>query len=272
MSISLRTSSTSGPIVATGGFIGIADNSTTPPTPPAPPTYSIAAVTNNPGFPTVIREGQYTATFTVTTTNVPNGTVLYWTTNGTGITAADFADNTLTGSVTINNNTATFSRSARADLLTEGSEVMSISLRTGSASGPIVATGGFIGITDTSTTPPLPPTYLITAVTTSPGGGIIREGQYTAIYTVTTTNVTNGTVLYWTTNGTGITAADFADNTLTGSITINNNTATFSRSARADLLTEGAEAMSISLRTGSASGPVVATGGFIGIADTSTTP
>jgi hypothetical protein len=237
------------------------------------PSYSIIGVTNNPSTNTILNEGLYTATFTVTTTNVANGTVLFWSTDtitGT-VNANDFTDNTLTGSVTINNNTGTFTRSARADQLTEGLETFRIRLRTGSTSGTIVATSNSISIADTSQT--LPPTYSIIGVTNNPSSNTeINEGEFTATFTVTTTNVPDGTILFWTTTG-NITAADFTDNTLTGSITINNNTATITRSARADSLTEGAESFTIVLRSESlGSGPVVAISNSISIADTSLTP
>lgn len=109
------------------------------------PTYSIVedAISVNEGA---------TATFTVTTTNVANGTTLYWTTSGTAV-AGDFGDNTLSGSVTINNNTATISRPITADLATEGNEVFLLELRTGSTVGTVVDFSGSVTIVDTSTTP-----------------------------------------------------------------------------------------------------------------------
>ena len=51
----------------------------------------------------------YNLSLTLTTTEVVDGTVVYWTINpGTpGVSAADFANNTLTGTTTITNNTGT---------------------------------------------------------------------------------------------------------------------------------------------------------------------
>jgi tRNA threonylcarbamoyladenosine modification (KEOPS) complex Pcc1 subunit len=440
-----------------------------------------------------IYEGPYTATFTLTTTNVPNGTTLYWTTLGFPgygtITADDFTDNTLQGTVTVQNNRAVITRSARADLTTEGAELFQLEIHETSYDSPVVITSssssasGAFGIGDTSTTPTTPTlssdatlsaltisnvtlsptfnsattsytasvansigsvtvtptrnesnasiaitfngtsvtsgstntlnvgsntitivvtaqdgttkTYTITitraqptlssdatlssltissgtlsptfnsattsytasvangisSVTVTPtrnesnaaitftvndisvtsssinlnvGSNIIKvivtaqdgttktytitvtresalalyvsfvgvtdtlpdwyiyEGLYTATFTLTTTNVPNGTTLYWTTLGNPnygtITADDFTDNTLQGTVTVQNNRAVITRSARADLTTEGSELFQLEIHETSYDSPVVITSssssasGVIGIVDTSTTP
>src|SRR5690606_28386042 len=94
-----------GPTVASSPVITILDTST------SPPTYAISA-------PTSVNEGA-TVNVTVTTTDVPDGTVLYWSTEG-DVTTADFVDGQLAGSVTINSNSGTIPRAIAADLLTEG--------------------------------------------------------------------------------------------------------------------------------------------------------
>lgn len=93
---------------------------------PPGPTYQL--IIN----PKIINEGQ-TATFTVNTTLVPNGTTLYYGITGTGITAGDFTDNTLTGSFTINNNTGSFTKTATEDQTTEGNETFTATIYTDSA-------------------------------------------------------------------------------------------------------------------------------------------
>jgi len=102
-----------------------------------------------------IPEGS-TATFQVRTTAIVDGTKLYWSTSGSA-TAADFTDSALTGSITIVNNAAQFTRTLKKDLLTEGTQSFNIQLRTGSVSGTIVSTSSTVVILDESITPPVAP-------------------------------------------------------------------------------------------------------------------
>lgn len=113
-----------------------------------PPTYSISASTSS------VNEGS-SVTFTITTTNVSNGTTLYWSTNtisGT-VNTSDFSDSATTGSFTITNNSGTVTRTLNNDLTTEGSESFQLQIRTDSVSGTIVATSSTVTINDTSITP-----------------------------------------------------------------------------------------------------------------------
>jgi len=223
--INIRTGSAAGPVVATSSTVTVNDTSTAP-------TYQISSAAN-------VNEGS-ALSVAVTTTGVASGTTLYWTINNTSSSNADF--NTLSGSFSITNGVGTFSVTPKADLLTEGSETFTLSVRTGSTSGPIVVTGGEITINDTSTTPV--PTYSIS------GPASINEGS-TGTFTVSTTNVANGTVVYWgiyNTNSIKINTSDFP--ALTGSVTINNNTGTFQLTPTADLTTEGSEEFTVALSTG----------------------
>lgn len=131
-----------------------------PPPPPPPPPPAVPTFTIN-GFPTVVDEGS-SVTFTITTTNVLDGTILYWTTNppesepNTPV-AGDFTDGLTQGEITINNNSATLIRTIVEDFGTEGDEVFVIRLREGSTSGAILAQSDTIIISDTSLSPPPPP-------------------------------------------------------------------------------------------------------------------
>jgi hypothetical protein len=112
------------------------------------PTYQILANS------LLVDEGS-SVTFLVTTTNVSNGTVLYWTNSGS-TTANDFSDDSNSGSVTVNNNSAVIVRSLSEDFLTEGNQTVVLQLRTGSISGPIVDTSQVITVVDTSVDIPDP--------------------------------------------------------------------------------------------------------------------
>lgn len=80
----------------------------------------------------------------VSTTNVSDGTTLYW-----NITpSADF--DTSSGSFTITSNAGTINVSPSRDYVTEGTETYTINIRTGSVAGTIVATGT-ANILDTTT-------------------------------------------------------------------------------------------------------------------------
>lgn len=85
------------------------------------PTYAIT-----PSVTKVTEGGS--VLFTVTTTNVPADTVLKWATGmggelGGGITSSDFADDTFSGTVTIDaSGIGTFTRNIATDLETEGTE------------------------------------------------------------------------------------------------------------------------------------------------------
>ncbi len=111
------------------------------------PTYSIATGT----YPNY-KEGM-TIPVSVNTTNVANGTTLYWAVSGTGINAADFANQTLTGSGTINSGSLAFNLAIANDLKTEGAENLQIKLYSDSARTVLVGQSASIYIFDTSVTP-----------------------------------------------------------------------------------------------------------------------
>lgn len=204
-----------------------------------------------------VNEGA-SVTFNVTAQGVPNGTVLYYTLSR----PEDFA--VASGSFTVTNLAGNFAVTPTADATTEGSETFTASVRTGSISGTVVAESGSVTINDTS----LNPTYAVT-----PAANNVNEGA-SVTFTVTTTDVPNGTPLYWSTNtvsGT-VNASDFTDGLLTGSFTITSNSGTVVRSISADAVTEGAESFSLSIRTVSTSGTVQVTSATVTINDTSLTP
>jgi hypothetical protein len=209
-------------------------------------SYAVTPAENN------VNEGS-SVVFNVTTTNVANGTPLYWSVTNAG----DFS--TSTGSFTVTNNAGTFSVTPTADVTTEGVETFTASVRTDSVSGTVVATSSAVTINDTSLSP-IVQTYAATPVADN-----IDEGSALTI-NVATANIANGTTLYWT-----VSTPDEFD-IVNGSFTVTNNAGTFSVTPGADALTEGVETFTASVRTGSVSGTIVATTGNITINDTSITP
>lgn len=162
----------------------------------APPTYSIEASS------TSVNEGS-SVTFTITTQNVVDGTTLYWTTNtvsGT-INASDFSDSTTSGSSAISGGTASVIRTLANDLTTEGTEIFQLQLRTGSTSGPIVATSGLVTVNDTSITiidfVISPSIGGVTNWSLGTNGALIMDGGTETTYTLVAQRNISRTVKMW---------------------------------------------------------------------------
>ena len=86
------------------------------------PTYLITSSTP------VIKEGN-SVTFTLTTTNCANGTVIPYTISGGGITSADIGGILLSGNFTVNNNRSTpLILNITNDLIIEGNEILTLTL------------------------------------------------------------------------------------------------------------------------------------------------
>jgi hypothetical protein len=219
------------------------------------PTYRFGTI------PTSINEGA-SGTFNVITTNVPNNTTLYWSVlhDTIGSTATDNADfTTVTGSFLISSNAGSFNVNIAADQITEGSQSFRVNLRTTSVSGPIQATSGYVTINDTSQTP----TYAFGTIPTS-----INEGV-SGTFNVSTTNIPNSTVLYWTISHISTAAADFSANS--GSFSITSNAGSFTVTPTADAATEGPQTFRVEIRTTSTTGTIRATSNIVTVNDTSLT-
>ncbi len=106
--------------------------------PPGPPTYNVSAPSN------VYNEGD-TITFTVTTTNIDDGTQLWWMPTNVN----DWVSNS--GSMTINNNTASFTATLSNDQTLEGTETFQMRLYTDSSVTQLAHTSPqVITVNDTS--------------------------------------------------------------------------------------------------------------------------
>jgi len=86
-------------------------------------------------------------TFNVTS-NVINGTTLYWTINNVTTSSADFT--ATSGSFVMSSGTSSFSVFATADSTTEGTETFTVSVRTESTSGTVIGTSSSVSINDIS--------------------------------------------------------------------------------------------------------------------------
>ena len=204
-----------------------------------------------------------TINFVVRTEGVNIGTTLYYNTEagstGTSATGSDLiAPNS--GSFTIvsdgagtGGGIATITRSVTLDGTTEGPETFRFVVLTDST------TAGVVTRTDDITINDVIPTYSVGISTDN-----VNEGS-SVEFTVNTVGIASGTTLYFSTGGTTV-AADFTDNSLTGSFNIvgvgttSAGIATFSRVLVAEPPgSEGTENFNITIRTGSTSGTAVTT-------------
>ena len=246
--VNVSSGSTTGSIVGTSNTIFVNNL--------GQPSYSLGIST------TTVNEGG-SVNFTINTLNVGAGATLYYSTGGS-MEAADFSNNSLTGSFSIigtgaTTGVATVTRTITNDVNTEGNETFNLVVRTTSSSGTVVATSSTITVLD------VVPEYSVTPSTNS-----VNEGS-SVVFTVTTVGIANATVLYWTTLSTlgAISASDFNDAAASGSFTINNNTGTITRTLASDRFTEGPGQFKLQIRTASTSGTIVATSNEVTINDTS---
>jgi hypothetical protein len=191
-----------------------------------------------------------------------NSKTYYWYINGTNITAGDFSDGLgLSGSFVVNSNnfSTSITKTLAADLSTEGLETFDIFLTDVSNETPGYGYSlARVWVVDT--TPVSPQLYTIT-----PNVFTVNEGD-SVTWSITTQNISNGTVLYWDLD---LNSSDISS-PLSGTVTINSNAASVTTTILADLLTEGEENLRFNLRTTSPSGTVVAAQ-LVTILDTSTT-
>ena len=229
------------------------------PGPPAIPEYlnltSNITTTGEPGGP---------VTFTLTSNGIADGATLPWQLTGTGLTNSDVVGGALSGIFTVNGDTATVDVTVVEDFLTEGIETWTMTTGTVDSNG---ITNGLplsqaLVVNDTSLTP----SYDTLVGSPTP----TNEGNFVS-FALSTTNIADGTTVAYTLSG--ISTADISLNTLTGSLTINNNSASLAMQIIADNLTEGSETMTMTLSTVDSGG--IATNNLsasINIIDSSTTP
>jgi hypothetical protein len=186
-------------------------------------SYTLSASTSS------VNEGS-TASFNLTTTGVTAGTVLNY--NLSGVSSADIVGGSLTGSVSVGSDgSATIQVPISADRLTEGVETLSVAITGTTASASMM-------INDTS--PSSIPTYQL-----SSNAPLVDEGDI-AYFTLQTTNVVAGTLLYY--NLSGVTPEDIATKSMSGTVAINSvGRASIAVPIAADRVSENIETLNISL-------------------------
>jgi len=190
------------------------------------PEYSVVA------DKVTVVEGE-TITYTITTLNVANNTVLDYTLSGGNITTTDIVGGSLTGSFTIQNNTAQVQVTVASDSTLEQAELLTFNINNTTASADVV-------IAAQSDTITLPDNVAVYSIATDKFE--YKEGE-TITYTVTTSNVSDGTTLQYLLFGPNITTKDITSESLFGSFVIINNTAKFYVTLAEDNITENQEAL-----------------------------
>jgi hypothetical protein len=169
------------------------------------PTYSLTST------PVAAQSGQTIST-QVIVTGVPAGTPLYWAMSGPGVTPSFFVSNSLTGTFSSDpSGLSTFTNELVTVLPGPGPYPITIKLYTDSARTVQVGNQTIVNVTQGSLTP----TY---SVSTNPLA-VSENNSFTT--TVTTTNVSAGTILYYSIAGVSVTSAFFTSGSLTGSATVN---------------------------------------------------
>lgn len=228
------------------------------------------------GSPTNVEETG-TVTFTITSSDVPPGTLVYYTIQAvTGVfgptdfaSGATYSNGVWSGSLTINSSTETFSLTLNPDILTEGVESFIVELRSGSVSGPVEEESNIISVTDSSRSA----VYTIT----SPGTSVDEGGSI--VFTITGTDIPPGTPLFWEIvqqSGT-ITANDFVGltslvNPLNNNVLLTSYTGNLTLNVKLDNFEEPiTESFRLRLRSGSESGNIEFTSNIITIGDVAPT-
>jgi alpha-tubulin suppressor-like RCC1 family protein len=192
--------------------------------------------------PSSINEGS-AGSFGITTTNFASGT-LYWTINHVTTNAADF-NNIVSGSFSISASSGTFSVTPIADFTTEGAETFTVSIRTNSTSGTVIATSASVTVNDTSTT--VTATVTRSATVRGESNICLRGGQAglgTFNLSVACTGY-NSQLLYWRINHGTTSSSHFTTNSGsfttsgTGTGTISLTTTNFDSGGNARTFTVG---------------------------------
>jgi hypothetical protein len=198
--------------------------------------------------------------FVLTTQNVQNSTLYYKIipTTGSGIVASDFDPEVLSGSFNIVSNSGSFGLTAAINAPVETNDLFRIGIYSNSALTNQVYQSAINRLKDSN------PLYNI-----SPSKLFVSEGDGVT-FTVTTSNVSNGTTLIYSISG-AVDKFDFIPVGITGLMTITNNFYQFYLGISSDLSTEGPETFTAVIKQNDAGGNLSDPTDTITIDDTSVT-
>jgi hypothetical protein len=181
------------------------------------------------------------------------------------ILASNFVANALQGTVVISGGQANIQLPLSAFAF-EGQKTFQVKLRKEGYSGTVIGTSNVITVPDTAT-------LVSFGVSNSTANASVTESN-NIVFTVVTTNVPNGTNLYYSTNSFLTANVDYNDfvGGNTGVITINNNIGTANIRANNNTVLNGedGEVFQLQLRINSPAGNIIALSGNVEIFDSPT--
>ena len=207
----------------------------------SPTTYAVTQAASGS-----VNEGSNLTT-TIQTTNLAAGTKVYWSASGANIEAKDFDPNQagFRGEGIVGaDGKFSLVHALSVDNKTEGDETLQFKLFSDSSRTVQVGTTASTLIRDTS--PSLPPANYV--ISQSPTSNINEGSDLTT--TVQTTNLAQGTKIYWSAGGSGIDALDFISTgaSLAGEATVDENGSfSLTHTIASDSSTEGDESLQLQL-------------------------
>ena len=147
-------------------------------------------------------------TVTVNTDGIFDGTTLYYSISGTlgTITAADFTDNSLTGSFTVTSDVGTFTKTVASDGVLEDGEAFAIQIRQDSITGTVLATTNSVYIQGSQSTGVLGVSPAVSGTSfwdLDADGNIILDGANESQYTITAQTSIKFKAFIWGQGGQG---------------------------------------------------------------------
>lgn len=196
------------------------------------PTVSVGSISATGGVSativpntTLITEGN-TVTFTITTSNLANGTYNW---EVFGMSPEDFSGGAVQGTVSITSGSGSFTRTVVADVVFEGkAESFYAEFRNG------------------ATTLARSSTITVAEMNVVPSPGYVLEGQ-SVTWTITGYNIPNGTYTYEITGGT---TTDFTDGVKSGNVTVTSNSGSVTKTLASDA-DSGNETFYMDIKSGS---------------------
>ncbi len=204
------------------------------------PTFSVTADKNT------VAEGER-VTFTIRTRNVPDRTVVSYTITG-DVSARDILDGRVTGGFVVKNNTAQVVVDITEDGEIEDAELLTFNITNTTASADVIIAPAEIAAQAED----------VTSVSVTTDKLEYKEGE-TITYTVTTENISNGTILNYGMFGTNITPSDIVGGELYGSFIILDNQAKIYIGLEDDGTLESNETLSFKIINTNASADVIIT-------------
>lgn len=155
-----------------------------------------------------------TITYSITTYNVPDGTLLSYTLSGNGITREDFVKKSLVGSFEVVNGEAEVQVTLAIDDVVDPGRILTFSIDNTDAEAVVSILSDEVVVEEE-----VIPTFSVTTDKLE-----YKEGEVIE-YTITTTDVPDGSVFQWFLTGGGVTPDDFVGGKLSDILVIINNTA-----------------------------------------------